>query len=275
MSSRVYEDTTRWTAGPGILRRLQEAGRHVARTLTNRHDPATESSPASAAVYTKRDREGIRPHVDLEEVARREEIQLVRRVFFPPGLKARRTVLFAGVEGENGCAGVCVRAGQTLARLAPQSVCVVDANVRRPVLHRLVGGDNHDGFATAVGRPGAAAMFARRWAPENMWLLPSGSSSPSDVDSLLTVERARACLLELAAQFDRLVVNAPPINLYAESLALSQLVDGVVLVLEANVTRREIVRNMKTRLEDLDVPLLGIVLNDRTFPIPNALYRLL
>jgi Mrp family chromosome partitioning ATPase len=49
----------------------------------------------------------------------------------------------------------------------------------------------------------------------------------------------------------------------------------VLLVLEANRTRREIVRSVKARLEDLDVPLLGIVLTNRTFPIPAAVYRLL
>lgn len=209
----------------------------------------------------------------LEEVARREEIQLVQRAFLAPGPAARKAVLFTGVEGDNGCASMCIRAGETLARLAAQSVCVVDANLRSPVLHRLVRADNHEGFTTAVGDPGSGRIFARRWAPGNVWILPSGPSSNSDPDLLLTVERTRACLEELGARFDHLVVNAPPINLYAESLALGQLVDGVVLVLEANVTRREIVRNAKTRLEDLNVPLLGAVLNDRTFPIPDALYR--
>jgi Mrp family chromosome partitioning ATPase len=74
-------------------------------------------------------------------------------------------------------------------------------------------------------------------------------------------------LQELGARFNYLIVNGPPMDLCADSLALSQFVDGVLLVLEANITRRDIVRRMKTRLEDLNVPL--------TFPIPETVYRLL
>jgi Mrp family chromosome partitioning ATPase len=274
VSSKVY-DWAHWTDGPGVVTRLVQAGRLVTRTLGGAFDPVEETRSRHFGEQAKREGAGAPVPIDLAELTKHEGIKLVQRVFLAPGLEARRAVLFAGVERDNGCARICIQAGQTLARLAPQSVCIVDANLRSPVLHEMFDRDNHDGLAAAVVHPGAGRTFARRLAPDNLWLLPSGSSSVSDPDLLPTAERARACLQELGTQFDYLVVNAPPINLYAESLVLSQFVDGVVLVLEANVTRREIVRNTKTRLEDLNVPLLGIVLNDRTFPIPDALYRLL
>jgi len=222
------------------------------------------------------EREAQRPTAPLtaEELSRQEQVKLVQRVFLTQSSKARRAVLFAGVERENGCAELCLRAGQTLARLTSQSVCVVDANLRSPVLHQLVGADNREGLAAAVHQPGSASSFARRLEPANLWLLPSGASA-SEPDLLLTAERARPCLKALAGLFNRILIYAPPINLYAESLTLSQFVDGVVLVLAAHVTRREIVRNIKDHLDDLNIPLLGLILNDRTFPIPKAVYRLL
>jgi Mrp family chromosome partitioning ATPase len=273
VSSKVY-DWTRWTDGPGVVTRLLRAGGHVTRTLAGGFDSVEETPGKHFGEQAKREGAGAPVQVDLAERTKHEEIKLVQRVFLAPGLEARRAVLFAGVERDNGCARICIQAGQTLARLAPQSVGIVDANVRSPVLHEMFERDDHDRLAAAVGHPGAGRTFARRLAPDNLWLLPSDSSSASDPDLLLTADRARASLQLLSAQFDRLIVNAPPINLYAESLALSQFVDGVVLVLEANITRREIVRNVKTHLEDLNVPLLGIVLNNRTFPIPEAVYRL-
>jgi Mrp family chromosome partitioning ATPase len=204
------------------------------------------------------------------EVARQEAIKLVQRVFLSSS--PRRTVLFAGVEGENGCAGVCLRAGEMLARLQPPSVCVVDANLRTPPSQRAFGTDDQEGLAAAVVRSNGASGFARRATPDNLWLLPSGSAS-SDPDLLLTPDRVRLQIEELRGSFDHLVINAPPINLYAESLALSQFVDGVVLVLEAHSTRREIVWRVKTWLDDLNLPLVGIVLNSRTLPIPDIVYR--
>jgi Mrp family chromosome partitioning ATPase len=274
VSSRVC-GRTRWTSGTGVVGRLQKASRHVTGTLPGWLDSASrESVEDDLSLQADRDGQGVRVRVDLAGLTRQEQIKLVQRVFLAPAFKAKRAVLFAGVQRDNGCARICIRAGRTLARLTSQSVCVVDANLRSPVLHQLVGADNHDGLAAAVGHPGSGSTFARRLAPDNLWLLPSGSLA-SDPDLLLTADRVRPCVHELGALFDHILINAPPINLYAESLTLSQFVDGVVLVLEANVTRREIVRNMKAHLEDLNVPLLGIVLNNRTFPIPEAVYRLL
>jgi len=54
---------------------------------------------------------------------------------------------------------------------------------------------------------------------------------------------------------------------------LGQGTDGVVLVLEANVTRRVAALSAKESLEAAGVRLLGTVLNNRTFPIPDKLYR--
>jgi len=66
---------------------------------------------------------------------------------------------------------------------------------------------------------------------------------------------------------------APPLGDCAESIRLGQLTDGVVLVVEAHMTRRERARSVKDSLDRARVPLLGIVLNNRRFPIPDALYR--
>ena len=274
MSGRIYAEA-RWEDGPRGSTPLEEPGRRVMGTLAGWLEAAKARLGLETGVEAGRDDAHARAgHVDPAELARHEEIRLVQRVFMTPGVRAPRTVVFAGVEHDNGCADVCVRAGQTLAQLKLQSVCVVDANLRAPVLHRVLGTDNQDGFAVAVEQAGFTSTFPQRVTPENLWLLPSGSSR-SEPELLLTTDRLRPQVRELGAMFDHVLVNAPPINVYAESLALSQCVDGVVLVLQAHATRREIARNVKAHLEDLSVPLLGVVLNSRTFPIPDVVYRLL
>jgi protein-tyrosine kinase len=272
MNGSVYQET-RWNGGNGVIRRLHGAGHYLARLLAGWFDSAAEDIVEDADVRpgTKETR-AARHQATVDELVRQEEIKLVQRLFLAPGAK-RRVVLFAGVDDDNGCGRICLRAGQTLARLTPRSVCVVDANVRAPGLHTLAGAETRDGLAAAVADPGAVRTFAQRLVPQNLWLLPS--APVPDPDLLLTIDRVQPCLKELGAHFDHVIVHTPPINVYAESLALSQVVDGVLLVLEANRTRREIVRSVKARLEDLDVPLLGIVLTNRTFPIPTAVYRLL
>ena len=216
--------------------------------------------------------------LDLERLAADETLRLVYKLFVTPDDRKRHVVLFAGVERDNGCAGICLRAAKTLAAMQPGLVCVVDANVRSPQLHELVGTDSRYGLANTGGFPQASVTaFARPLAIDDstsVWVLPAGSSE-FDPATLLTPGRVRSRLTEMRARFDHILISAPPADLHAESLALARAADGVVLVVSANVTRRDAVVRVKSRLDALGVPTLGIVLNDRTYPIPQSVYRLI
>jgi Mrp family chromosome partitioning ATPase len=215
--------------------------------------------------------------LDLERLADDETLRLVYKLFATPGDRKRRVVLFAGVERDNGCAGVCLRAAKALAALQPGLVCLVDANLRSPWVHELVGADCRYGLASAGGFGHASVTaFARPLGADvtnNLWVLPAGSSE-SDATTLMMSARVRPRLQELCTRFEHILVCAPPADLYADSVALGPAVDGVVLVVSANVTRRDVIARVKSRFDDLRVPVLGVVLTDRTYPIPQPVYRL-
>jgi hypothetical protein len=80
-------------------------------------------------------------------------------------------------------------------------------------------------------------------------------------------------LAELRGEFDYVLVDVPPLNVFEDALAFGQLVDGAVLVVEANATRREAAMQAADRLRKAGIPVLGAVLNNRTFAIPKALYE--
>jgi Mrp family chromosome partitioning ATPase len=69
------------------------------------------------------------------------------------------------------------------------------------------------------------------------------------------------------------VIHSGPIRLETSATLLSRWTDGVVLVVEANATRRNTARRVKEILVTANVSVLGVVLNNRTFPIPEAIYR--
>jgi Mrp family chromosome partitioning ATPase len=79
-------------------------------------------------------------------------------------------------------------------------------------------------------------------------------------------------LAELLDEFEFVLINAPSVILDGTATLLGPLVDGVILVVEANSTHREVARKAKERLESANVRLLGAVFNNRTFPIPAAVY---
>lgn len=80
-------------------------------------------------------------------------------------------------------------------------------------------------------------------------------------------------LCELRGEFDYSIVQGPAAGLSSEAAVLGQLTDGIVLVLTAHKTRRAAAKKIKEMLANARTRVLGTVLVDRTFPIPNALYR--
>jgi Mrp family chromosome partitioning ATPase len=89
---------------------------------------------------------------------------------------------------------------------------------------------------------------------------------------LLNSDRMRSRLAELRTEFDYVLIDAPPLSLGNEAVLIGRGVDGLVMVLKANSSRRESVRKAIQDLENARVPVLGAVLNQRTFPIPQSLY---
>jgi succinoglycan biosynthesis transport protein ExoP len=77
----------------------------------------------------------------------------------------------------------------------------------------------------------------------------------------------------LREEFDHVLIDAPPLSQYADAISLGQLTDGLVLVLEANSTRRESAIKVMENVRRSNIQVLGAVLNKRTFPIPESLYH--
>jgi Mrp family chromosome partitioning ATPase len=159
-----------------------------------------------------------------------------------------------------------------LAARAEGPVCVVDANFRTPSLHEYFGVENVNGLAEATVESGPIQNFAQQIPEPDLWLMPSGKAAaqlcfPTMADGL------RVRMEELRNTFRYVVIHSGPLRLETSAMLLSRWTDGVVLVLEANATRRDAARRVKEILDAAKVSVLGVVLNNRTFPIPDVLYR--
>jgi receptor protein-tyrosine kinase len=209
---------------------------------------------------------------DLEAISREEEIKLVHRIFPAGGQRSPQIVLFSAVESDAGCASICVRTAMILAARGDGRVCVVDANLRAPCLHHNFGIDNSRGLAEAVLEPLPIQDFAQKHAEANLWILPGGSAA-GQLSFPGVYDRLSSRMTELRGQFKYVVIHSSPLDLDSASILLSSWTDGVVMVVEADTTRRETARRMKQNLDAANVRVLGVVLNNRTFSIPEALYR--
>ena len=207
--------------------------------------------------------------LETNPAAKQEIVKLVQKLFLSP--QGVRRVVFSGTESGCGCSWMLARVAEELASQGRGTVCVVDCNLRSPGLHQQFGMQNHHGLSDALMGPGPIRDYVHRWS-RNLWLVSCGGSPDSGI-SMLGSERMRARMAELRMTFDFVLVDAAPLSTCNDAIVLGGLNDGVVLTLKANASRRETARNALQELQTANVRVLGAVLNQRTFPIPESLYN--
>jgi len=210
--------------------------------------------------------------LEMADGQRDEILKLVQRVFFAPGGHGSRMVVVSGTESGNGCSWICARLAEALASQVSATVCVVDANLRSPGLHREFGVANHYGLADALQVSDPVRGFVTQLSRSNLWLLSCGAEKEGS-QTLLGSERMRELLPELQREFDYVLIDAPPLREGDDTIMLGRNAEGVVLVLRANASRRETARKAVHDLETAHVRVLGAVLNHRTFPVPESIYK--
>jgi Mrp family chromosome partitioning ATPase len=208
----------------------------------------------------------------LEPAVREEAQKLVQFLFLGCHKAAPKAVVFAAVDANIGCSWLSAVTAKVLASSVPGSVCLVEGNLRSPSLARALGVDCDRGLVDSLREDGSIREFTKQIGMERVWLLSAGTPV-QDSMTLLNSDRIKERVGELRLGFDYLIMDAPPMNSFADGMALGRLVDGVVLVLEANSTRREAALRVTESLRTTKIPILGAVLNNRTFPIPEAVYK--
>jgi Mrp family chromosome partitioning ATPase len=197
-----------------------------------------------------------------------EMLRLVQRVFLSANGSAPRQVVLCGVDDENGSSSVCVKTGNTLAANSSRPVCLVDANVRSPRLSGMFGVDG----TTPFSGPSASLREQCAKIGGNLWLAgPNILADNSQV--LLPTVQLKKRLAELRDAFEYMLIDAPGTSVCGDAQLLCQVADAVILVIEANSTRRLTARKAKKSLDAAGARVLGTVLHNRTFPIPGWVYR--
>jgi len=202
---------------------------------------------------------------------RGEASKLVSRLFLQAE-KRPRMVTFAAIEDGGGAGRVCAAAASILAEAISGEICVLNANFEESSFPASFRCHERTGLRDVLLEDSPIREHAHQLQPKNLWLFPGGPRD-GDLSQMLHSEKARARLLEFGSEFQHVLINAAPVLRDPGVTALAQLSDGLVLVVEAHSTRREVARRVKEGLELANVRLLGAVLNNRRFPIPSVLYN--
>jgi succinoglycan biosynthesis transport protein ExoP len=230
-----------------------------------------ENGLAGKTISVEMHAESRSPMFKTEGRLRAEIEKVVNRIQRGCGPVAPKVVVFTAFEPASGCSWICAHSGDLLAASTDASVCLVDANLRTPTLHKRLGILNHNGFTDLIADPTLRIRSLASKLPHNgLWMLTSGSV-PDDAKSCLAQsDRIRDRMAELRSCFDFVVIDAPAITVCNDALALGQAADAVVLVLRAGSTRRHLARRLTEELVASGVKVLGAILNDYNSCLPKA-----
>jgi len=167
---------------------------------------------------------------------------------------------------------MCARTAEVLAAQITGRVCLVDANLREAAQHDMIGAPNHPGLSDCLRFTEPIGHYVQRLSRPNLYLISAGSTG-DNWQGLISSDRMRLRLSELRNEFDYVLIDSAAMSICNDGVALGCAADGVVLVLKANSSRREWARKAVHELREARAQVLGAVLNQRTFPIPESIYN--
>jgi capsular exopolysaccharide synthesis family protein len=187
-----------------------------------------------------------------------------------PGKKIKR-IMFNGIRHNGGCSRTAVNFAIALAKDSEFKVLLVDVNLRTPGLHEYFKIDSFLGLSNIVTDKKTTSSLIKKVGPGDLSILTcsEGYSVPL---RLFESDKFDQFMTSMDKEFDYIILDAPPVPKYPECRVLCKKVDGVVLIVESEITRRQVALMAKKKLEDAGAMMLGVALNRRKFYIPEWLY---
>lgn len=143
---------------------------------------------------------------------------------------------------------------------AGSKVLVIDCDFRRPKIQRMFGLGRDQGMTNLlVGSDGLEKTVVHSQIP-NLDLLPCGPLPPNPSE-MLGSDRMADLIAQLRKQYTRILIDSPPITAVTDSMILSKYVDGVVVVIRAGDTVRDVAKNSINQLQAVGAHILGGILN--------------
>ncbi len=244
-----YRDDT--IKSPDDLERLGLASLGVVGVLAPGKDrvlPAGHLPPPAAEAYRK-----IRTGIDLWGLQ--------------PPLRLLVTSAGQGEGKSTTAANLAVAFGQ-----AGKRVILLDADLRRPHLHRIFELRNSRGLTSLlVNHKATAHATLRATGFPSVHLIPAGAAPPKAAE-LVASQRMRAVLDDLSALADIVIVDSPPVLGVSDSVILAAAGGAALLVAQAGVTRPRSLLRARDALLKTDVVLLGVVVNAAASRVTAAFY---
>ncbi len=172
-------------------------------------------------------------------------------------------IMITSARPSEGKTTVAANIGWAFSSLGERTV-IVDCDLRRGRVHQAAGCPNQPGLTALLTGKANLKECLHKSTADNLWLLPRGPVIPGTTELLNSHVFSRV-LDELKRDYDRIILDTPPVLGLSETAFLQNHADGVVLVVKANATPKKDAEDAFTNLTKLGAHFYGLVLNGVDF----------
>jgi len=206
------------------------------------------------------------PHSHLTESFRRLKA-MIRSI---EGDRKLRTVTFTSAGKGEGKTTVALNLAIAMCQDFDTRVAIVDADLRRPRIHSLLGVAPRRGLSDVLSGGSVLEDVMITNSVPRLTIVPGGRSSRTPGE-LLASPRMRQLVEELKSRFDFVIFDTPPVLTVSDAIVLGPMTDGVVVVIQAGKARKSLVARAVELLHNSRI--LGFVLNRGDLVLSHYGYR--
>ena len=144
------------------------------------------------------------------------------------------------------------------------SICLIDADLRRPQLHHVFGLPREPGLSEVLRglQPFEGAVRPVQMSEGKQFAVLTAGGQVSNPPSMVGSARMRTLLDELREQYDLVILDSPPVNILTDAALLGVSAEGVIIVVRAGATDAAALGYAMEQLNHVRAPAIGVVLND-------------
>ncbi len=188
-----------------------------------------------------------------------EEFRTLRsRLYHTREKMALKKILVTSALPKEGKSFTSANLAQVLVRQHGRRVLLIDADLRGPRLHMMLGTTSSPGLSDYLQGGNDEFSIMQRGSMDNLFFIPCGREI-SDPAELVANGRLKFLLQRVEALFDWIIIDSPPAVPVSDASVLAKACDGVLMVVRSNATPVDMAR--RARQEFPDQALLGVVLN--------------
>ncbi len=215
---------------------------------------------------------GERPSTGFEVAAENEMVVLSRNIDALLEASPRKVIQFIGSQGGEGTSTVVRDFAMVSAARLGKSVLLLDADPQGPSQHLFFDLQPTFGWEEILRNKRTFRKALCRIGKTGLYVYPT-LPGPASLPEALFSPGIKEFWEAAKERFDLVLIDSAPASASPDGISLSRYVDGVVLVLSAEKTRKPVAENLKNRILQNGGNLLGMVFNNRRYHIPEFVYK--